>query len=611
MFRTDDRQNVCALLAAPDGYRLDALLVTTYSLDLTALTAVLSAAHGQSGEPVDREWSAAEVAQGLLGLKHRVVVFAQQALVRFGRLRAARLLTLYDRFIVPVCSNAAFHPKVWVVRFAPVAGRAGVGKRYRLLCASRNLTLANTWECGVVLDGRPQRNPGAVGPAVGRFIRAVARTAGHDGRLARSLAAEVAGVRFETGADGRWAFMAQTADGPSLWRQAGFSERETEALVVSPFVTPRFLDEARRRFNGRLRIVSTQDELDRVVHGTSDSQAALRAWLTATGNTLVVVPEAQTEDHRLDLHAKVLFTRDRDKGRTIVGSANATGSAWGLTAERGRRNWEAMVEHTGREMMSAFERGFLYEDSRRTRLRPWVEAYRPQKPSRATELRDELEDAQRQFGAVQLELRWQPSRRSLVLTSRSPCPYDASRFRAQLAPYGLPNPDSHLQDATGLFARRRLEFRPAGPGHLSAFVLVQLQYLQQKAESVTFLVVAKVFAAEDWRDQRDHAVLRDTLGDREYVELLAAMLKGGPRSGPVPGGGKRASKGTSRMSRPTAALLEPLLRRWATDPAAFDDFRGAVEGLPRSARREDLGRLRQLVEHLWAIDGRRRRDGRR
>jgi hypothetical protein len=128
---------------------------------------------------------------------------------------------------------------------------------------------------------------------------------------------------------------------------------------------------------------------------------------------------------------------------------------------------------------------------------------------------------------------------------------------------------------------------------------------------VTFLVVAKVFAAEDWRDQRDHAVLRDTLGDREYVELLAAMLKGGPRSGSLPGGGKRASKGTNRMSRPTAALLEPLLRRWATDPAAFDDFRGAVEGLPRSARREDLGRLRQLVEHLWAIDGRRRRDGRR
>ena len=80
MFRTDERQSLCDLLAAPDGYRIHSLLVMTYSVDFTALTALLA---GLGPQPValGAEQDVTDVARAIFGLKRRVVVFANKAFI--------------------------------------------------------------------------------------------------------------------------------------------------------------------------------------------------------------------------------------------------------------------------------------------------------------------------------------------------------------------------------------------------------------------------------------------------------------------------------------------------------------------------------------------------
>ena len=46
--------------------------------------------------------------------------------------------------------NAAFHPKLWVLRYRE---RHGDGICYRVVCATRNLTFDRCWDTAIVLDG--------------------------------------------------------------------------------------------------------------------------------------------------------------------------------------------------------------------------------------------------------------------------------------------------------------------------------------------------------------------------------------------------------------------------------------------------------------------------
>ena len=256
MFRTDERQSLCDLLAAPDGYRIHSLLVMTYSVDFTALTALLA---GLGPQPVasGAEQDVTDVARAIFGLKRRVVVFANKAFIHPGQVtKARRLFSLYDRFMVPVTTeDFAFHPKIWLARFTPSKGER-ISPRFRLVCSSRNLTTANTWECGVTLDGAPAGRTGEIGPEVTRYIRALMRQTGHAGRLAGKLAREVSGVRFEE-PTGKWklAFVGQHPSGRSLWTDV--PSRSGPGLIV--------LDEFQR-----FRDVIQAPDFDKPPHILSD-----------------------------------------------------------------------------------------------------------------------------------------------------------------------------------------------------------------------------------------------------------------------------------------------------------------------------------------------------
>jgi hypothetical protein len=601
MFRTDERQSLCDVLAAPDGYRIHSLLVMTYSLDFTALTALL-AGLGPQPEASGSDQGVAEVARAIFGLKRRVVVFANNAFIHPGKVtKARRLFSLYDRFMIPVTTEGcAFHPKVWLARFAPFKG--GGIPRFRLVCSSRNLTTANTWECGVTLDGVPARTTGEIGPDVARYIRALMRQTSHTGRLAGELAKEVTGVRFEE-PTGAWklAFLGQHPSGRSLWTDVPSPRDGEDAVVVAPFVTGPFLRRLTPRYRN-LCVISRQEELDKIANGPGAYGAELKPWLQQ--NACVVSPEAAAEGGTLDLHAKLLLTRRGKKGVAYVGSANATASAWGTRGPKGLKNWEASIRLDGREVLSDFERHFMYEDEKKRDLRAWLRRYVCKPRTKDQVARDLLGSVQRWFSCMQMRVRWPKESGEIgVRLASVPAGWQTvlRDVAVACAPFGLKDVEASLQDMSPLFERKVLAFT-ASADERGEFVFVRLRHKARLSCRQDFVMQATVDAPDNWRDERDQAVLKDVVGSRALFALIVGMLTG--RSEGV-GNGSPRNSGWNRRSASghgmTEGLLEPLLQAWALDPEQFEDVRAVLDSLGADTEDEELKAARALVQRLAAM----------
>lgn len=604
-FRTDNRASVCDLVLPPEGYRTACAIGTTYSLDFVALTAVV-AALGNGAVREEGESSGPEIVRAVLGLKQQIVVFVNQCSIHPGRVaNARRLYNLYDRFVVPVpMPHGAFHPKLWLVKYVPLRGRA-LEPRYRLLCSSRNITTANTWECGVVFDGRTGKRGGSVGASVGRFIRAAmpyVRDGSHG--AARQLVREVEGVRFEVARPGVSAtFAGQQPGGRSLWHQLG-PEKEEETLLLAPFVSAGFLEAMRNRCES-FRVISRQEELDLIASGR-DSANGLATWLRTEGNAFVVVPGAPEADKQMSLHAKVLFTRNGKRGRTVVGSANGTAAAWGTKTEKDTRNWEAVACLDGPELLSDFERHFMYEDTRRRELRGWVAPYRPGRVKEDTRAEKDLEGVQQTLSAMELHVRWDARRRVLVLRclNSEPLREAAERAHIRVAPYGLENPEGRLVDAAPLLKRNVLVFKPADLDHLSAFVLIELKHRQRPVCRKQFLLVVQVEAQKGWQERRDSALLGKIVRPEEMVAVLLAIAAGRPYVHSSGAGRRRGKNRRGAAAGPLAqSVFEPVLRAWSLNPDQFQQMRSVVRSFAKDLKSNELAVFRALVERLGSVVG--------
>jgi hypothetical protein len=256
----------------------------------------------------------------------------------------------------------------------------------------------------------------------------------------------------------------------------------------------------------------------------------------------------------------------------------------------------------GPELLSAFEREFIFEPRSRRRLRPWLQRYEPQKVSRLERREDALDNLQRALAAVRLRLEWNERSGSLVLTARGTLSYDSNLFRIRLVPLGLKNTGRHLIDIQPALKGKALEFRNADLANLGEFVLVRIEPRDSKGTAREFLMAATVKGPAHWRDRRDQRVLRDVLGDRELLELVVGLLKNrriSATSESATGGEQRHS---NRRSNRVEAVLEAVLKTWATERERFADFSAALGGLVDGATGEAGARLHELVQLLGSVD---------
>ena len=591
------RRSILDALRPPDGWFVDSAIGTTFSLDFQALSAVLLSLAGEDGSSQDPVVQLAAV----LKLRQRVRVF-----VHAGGVKAlstpSRLHPLLDRVVEEVrLDGANFHPKVWILKLLPRDAGAGSrnGARFRVVCSSRNLSLARTWEVAIQLDGEQAGRGRAVSAAAvdlagfSRKVLGLAADAKGVPSSLRRIPPELARVRFESGREiredvqFRWQWPTATVGSGTLADL--LPKRAKRILVISPFVNATFL----RRLEGvapEILVVSTQNQLDALSNELTDQ-------LEGRGFTFKVVrgrAELQGLD-ALDLHAKLLVIETHGATRTVLGSANATRAGFGL-AHAGRddshsgrrsRNAEAVAVLSPGLDWRSLERGFL--DG--AMVESWKRHGGPDLA--AQKARRSLEAIRDAILATPFKASWESACSTLTLTAQAPLPEGLSKsgVKAIVWPLQLLRRRASPLSETG--SHSGLVFQQVKPVQVSRFFAIALRDAATK-EGVEWVQGAAL--SDD--PHRDRDVQRAILHGRSPLTLVARLLGSAPASRyirhnhpPRPQAPDEdqltARAGQARMHRiPSAAAdeesaytLEQLLEACSADPALVREIGALVHRL--------------------------------
>ncbi len=327
----ENRALYAEILRPPPGYELDAALATTYTLDFeTALvipaTLAFQAAENRQ-EVLDTPLALLE---GLERLSERIVVFCEAGRIKAVPAAASRLTALLEDTVTEVLApgGGAFHPKLWALRFIPMAGGAPL---LRLALLSRNLTADRCWDLSLCLDGEVSGAPQPGNAPVSALLRRLPDLA--SGRAtpprARAIAASLAGdidrALWTLPPGAREISFAVNGLGRAPWRP-----RIGRTLgVISPFVSAQALEVLTRGLPPEAtQLLSRAEEL-----------ALLPEETRARFGRITVLDEvAETEDGEeteaverrtpaLGLHAKAFVTERYATTEITLGSGNATAPA--------------------------------------------------------------------------------------------------------------------------------------------------------------------------------------------------------------------------------------------------------------------------------------------
>jgi hypothetical protein len=340
MLNPSDRIPLLSSLAPPEGYSLDSALGTTFTLDLLSLLTVpmgfaFSDWHGAEG---DEKPDSIVLLEALRRSAERIAVFCQR-----GRISVPKNVDLLYGYlensiyeVAPADQNGVFHPKLWILRFV---SKKGESIRYRILCSSRNLSPARSWDTLLCLDGSvADRDLGIranhpMADFVAELPKLTSRTlsAGHKKNIDR-VQNELRITKFEL-PEGfeNYQFWPFGIPGHQKWP---FDLRADRLLIMAPFVDDGFL----RRFSdvGKDNILISR--LETLSALSPDSFPNFRS-------TYYFNPEVKQEEDTSDriqddaevpldgLHAKLFIIEQGREVHILTGSANATGAAFGQNVE--------------------------------------------------------------------------------------------------------------------------------------------------------------------------------------------------------------------------------------------------------------------------------------
>ena len=375
MLQPANRLTLIDAMRPPAGFQFESAMAVTYTLDLRALlaapAALALAGHNTDSDDSDGDaYEPIELIHALRAHASRMTVFSQVGEIALAPSR--RVFAFLERTVLPVSAprGGIVHPKVWVIRYEtardPEDGQA-VEQRLRVLVASRNLTFDASWDTMVRLDettGSGGTNLEPVGELFKGLLGCCSVDVPEDhSERVQSLADALKNASFAlpTGVDDLKVHVLGLESKPSPL--PGAAER---SLIISPFVSDSFFTEAHPAKIDEL--VSSPEWLDRLdenllpaaasdgrspqqqedLDGPGPTSASTVGKVYAFDDGSAFGLDA--DDDRLSafdpgrplvgLHAKVFAFEHQDRAQLFLGSANATGPAFGS-------NVEILVELTG------------------------------------------------------------------------------------------------------------------------------------------------------------------------------------------------------------------------------------------------------------------------
>ena len=340
MLSPDQRAVAMELLRPPAGYRIDQIVLTSYSLDLDVLLALPLAVLAHSDRGVDELLEDPMlVIEALREAGERLHVFVDEGGIAVPQANRA-LYTLLETCVHPVRApgGGAFHPKVWLVRFDDDDQQPLI----RVAVSSRNLTFDRSWDVALTSEVAPGTRRVKESRPLAELVRALPGMAvrGIEADVAEmltGLADEVDRVRFPapekfSGAV-KFELMGLGGKVHAPWRP---DQSGSLLLAMAPFANRTGLDALAATATGERILISRPEELDEI------AEEALAAWQQVLVLSEAALDEPDDAGSRpADLHAKLIALEHNRQVTWHVGSANLTAAA--LTG----RNVEVMATVTG------------------------------------------------------------------------------------------------------------------------------------------------------------------------------------------------------------------------------------------------------------------------
>ena len=328
MLSPESRTIAMDLLRPPAGYRIDQVVLTTYSLDLDVLLALPLAVLAQSDRGIDELLEdPLLLLEALREAGDRVHVFVDEGGIAIPNTSRA-LYALLERSVHPVraSNGGAFHPKVWLVRFLEESGNILL----RVAVASRNLTFDRSWDVALTSEAPPERQ-GVIPESrpLANLLRSLPKLVLQEvtddlqatlGDLARQL--ERTSFPAPEGFKSPIAFqtLGLEAGRKAAWRPGATGER---ILAIAPFVNRTGLDALATAASRERLLISRREALDEL------SPDALAGWdrVLVLSDTAVAESEDAVARRPSGLHAKLIAIEHGKRVDWTLGSANFTAAA--------------------------------------------------------------------------------------------------------------------------------------------------------------------------------------------------------------------------------------------------------------------------------------------
>ncbi|MBD9653151.1 hypothetical protein IB267_32835 [Ensifer sp. ENS09] len=574
-FAPDERIDFGEALLPPEGYRLEAALGTTFSLDfLTALTVPVSLALRGGIQRDELLSSPLAALAAMRRLEDRLAIFVEAGNIHSPKGKRTPLVTLLESIVkeVPPPRNTSFHPKLWLLRFAPEHDGP---MRQRLIMMSRNLTRDRSWDVAVQLDGEERQSVRQANMPIVELLDwlPVPKTSKH----LRALRNGLQYVNWD--------------------RIPGFS---------SPIFHSHFPTSTRAQWRpvpGKLAVISPfcdEEGLDSLGIERITALVASDDWLAGLKvhppKCLTLADYASPEpdpdstmtaEDRAGLHAKLYIVENGDETTITLGSGNATGAGLGA---KGPRNIEVFATFKGKTAeigaIGLDGDGFLGAGG----IGPLLQTWMPR------ELRaDEL--AARRFEDAVREARRLLATPKPLLTFEQ----EDKRLRVSLS-VDLPR----LATITSIHAQLVTQetgknLDGEGPWDLGsvriadATTFVQFDLRGPEGEPASFVTVARATGLPS-HEARLQALLSGMITTPEqFFTFITAMLERQPDIGGMVGESRERSAFGSRQ--PAAPVLESILAAYLADdgPARLKEL-DRVVGLMKEELAEDS--MREFLQ-LW------------
>ena len=338
----NDRLDYGQILAAPDKYKLDFAIGTTYSLDLDALVGA-SLALGLS-EDTDSKLANNPIAllEALRVTGDKIALFCEAGQIHMPS-KVTSLYMLLEQMVYQAKTKSksngtfpSFHPKFWLIRYV----NENKKPLYRIVVLSRNLTFDRSWDVSFYIDGTKKQVETTKNQPIKDFLRYMLDFAKKNPvkqKKIKQIINELSNIHFNLGdkefEDFDFIPVGVPKEDGSVYSIKDyplFTDTFHEVLIMSPFLS----DEIIKDFNTRSRYIEHTEHvlITRAMSLANIKPENCNNFKIYTVKDSVVDGESiiSEEDNNIqkqDIHAKTYMIRKYANSELYLGSLNASRNA--------------------------------------------------------------------------------------------------------------------------------------------------------------------------------------------------------------------------------------------------------------------------------------------